>query len=59
MENVDTSAAKSFLGLSIETIYSENFVADIYSSHTIVKAFFMCNKFAYTLHPKYNKTQKG
>lgn len=56
MENVDTSAAKSFLGLSIETIYSENFIADIYSSHTIVKAFFLCNKFAYTLHPKYNKT---
>lgn len=40
MENVDTSVAKSFLGLFIEAIYSEYLIADIYSSHRIVKAFF-------------------
>lgn len=40
MENADTSVAKSFLGLSAEAIYSECFIADIYSSLSIVKAFF-------------------
>lgn len=46
MENVYTSVAKSFLSISAKTIYSENFIVDIYSSHVIVKAFFMCNKIA-------------
>lgn len=40
MENTDTSVAKSFLGLSVEAIYSECFIADIYSSLSIVKALF-------------------
>lgn len=40
MENADTSVAKSFLGLSVEAMYSECFISDIYSSLSIVKAFF-------------------
>lgn len=46
MEDVQTSVAKSFLGLSVKNIYSENSIVDIYSSHAIVKAFFMRNKIA-------------